>query len=285
MVVEIFGTFNGNLTKVIIAISAIILIYFFTNITLRSILLKKSKTKKMRHNVIVFSGLTTYIIIFLVIVFLIISLTGGITGIGITAGLLTAALGWALQRPITGIAAWLMVIITKPFEIGDRIVIGSVRGDVSNITITHIYLNEFGGTIGGEETSGRTVIIPNSVLFEQNVINYTDRDEYILDEVGFTITYSSHIELAKKIAKETAEKITKDFIEKVPSKPFVRSNFQASGIDIRLRYYTIASKRDDVHSKITEEIFKEIMKEKKIEFAYPHTEIYLNKRNSQNRKR
>ena len=232
----------------------------------------------MKHNVIVFTSLVSYLFVFLAILFLVLSLTGGLTSIGIAAGLLTAALGWALQRPITGIAAWLMVIVTKPFEIGDRIIIGNVRGDVVNITITHIYLSEFGGTVGGEETSGRIVIIPNAVLFEQNVINYTAQNEFILDEVAFTITYSSHIDLAKNIAKKAAEKVTKEFIENVPVKPFIRSNFQPSGVDIRVRYYTIASKRQETNSKITEEIFKAIMKEKKVKFAYPHTEVYLNKK-------
>lgn len=283
--VEITPGLLENIIKIIIFLVVTIAVYIVLNTIVKKGLVKRAKTKKMRHNIIVFTSLISYIFIFLAIIFLIVSLTGGITGIGLAAGLLTAALGWALQRPITGIAAWIMVVITKPFEIGDRVIIGSVRGDVLNITITHIYLSEFGGTIGGEEISGRVIIIPNAVLFEQNVINYTAQDEYILDEVAFTITYDSHIDLAKNIAKTAAEKITKDFLLYAPGKPFMRSNFQASGVDVRLRYYTIASRRDDVHSKITEEIFKAIMKEDRVNFAYPHTEVYINKRTKRNRKR
>ncbi len=263
--------------KVLVTSILVIVLYIFLNTIIKKILIKNARTKKMRHNVIVFTGLLSYLVIFFGIFFLILSFTGGLVSIGITAGLLTAALGWALQRPITGIAAWIMVIATKPFEIGDRIVIGGVRGDVINITITHIYLSEFGGTIGGEETSGRLVVIPNSVLFEQNIINYTAQNEYILDEVAFTITYKSHLDLAKKIAKESAEKVTEDILQYVPMKPFIRSNFQASGIDIRIRYYTIASRRQEINSRITEEIFKKIMKEKKIDFAFPHTQVIMGK--------
>ena len=282
---EILEIFNGGTTKIIADLLIIIAVYIFLNTVVKRFLTRKAKTKRGKHNVIVFTSLISYLFLFISVLFLILSFTGGLASVGIAAGLLTAALGWALQRPITGIAAWLMVIITKPFEIGDRIVIGSVKGDVSNISITHIYLNEFGGTVGGEEISGRVIVIPNAVLFEQNIVNYTAQDEYILDEVAFTITYSSHIELAKSIAKKAAEKVTDDIIEKVPAKPFIRINFQASGVDIRVRYYTVASKRQEINSKITEDIFKEVMKEKKVDFAYPHTEVYFNKRTPQNKKR
>ena len=43
-------------------------------------------------------------------------------------------LGWSLQRPVTGVAAWLMVMIKRPFMIGDRIIIQGVRGDVLEIS-------------------------------------------------------------------------------------------------------------------------------------------------------
>ena len=272
---------NQDIFKIIFTLGIIIVVYVMVNTIIKATLLKKARTKKMKHNVIVFSSLISYFFIFVSIIFLVVSIAGGFVGLGVTAGLLTAALGWALQRPITGIAGWLMVIVTKPFEIGDRIIIGNVRGDVTNITITHVYLSEFGGTIGGEELSGRKVIIPNSVLFEENIINYTSQNEYILDEVVFTITHDSNIEKAKEIAKKGAKKVTKKFTKYNQKKPFVRCNFQPSGIDIRVRYYTIASVRQETNSKITEEIFKEITKEEIVKLAYQHTEVFLNQRKKQ----
>ena len=70
---------------------------------------------------------------------------------GLTAAFLSMVLGWSLQRPVTGVAAWLMVMIKRPFQIGDRIIIQGVRGDVLDISPTHVLLGEVGGTIGGEE--------------------------------------------------------------------------------------------------------------------------------------
>ena len=79
------------------------------------------------------------------------------------------------------------------------------------------------------------------------------------------------------LREDFEQTVIKNFIEKVPKKPFIRVNFQASGIDIRVRYYTIASERQKISSDITEEIFNKIMKEKKTEFAFPHTKVILEK--------
>jgi small-conductance mechanosensitive channel len=265
--------------QILVVMLIVFVIYFVAVSFSKRALLKKAKTKKMKHNVIIFFNLLTYLFVIIFFLSIVLYFSGGSLGIGLAAGLLSAALGWALQRPITGIAAWIMVVATKPFGIGDRIIIGSVKGDVANITLTHIHLSEFGGTIGGEETSGRYVIIPNAVLFEQNVINYTSLDEYILDEVAFSITYGSDLNVAKKVSIQSAKKILNQAFDKIYKEPFIRINFQPSGIDVRVRYYTIASERQKINSEISEEIFKNITKEKKAEFAFPHTKIIFDENN------
>ncbi len=76
---------------------------------------------------------------------------GSFAGLGIFAGLFSAAMGWALQRPITRAVAWLMIVTRGLVRIGDRILVGQVKGDVKDITLTHIYMEEIGGTIHSEE--------------------------------------------------------------------------------------------------------------------------------------
>jgi len=123
---------------------------------------------------------------------------------------------WALQKPISGIVAWLILISRRYFKIGDRVIISNVKGEISNITMTHIFLNEIGGTILGEEKSGRSVMIPTSIIFEQEVINYTHKDNYILDEVTTTITYGSKLDIAEKTVTASVKKIMKPLWEKFP---------------------------------------------------------------------
>ena len=57
----------------------------------------------------------------------------------------------------------------------------------------------------------------------------------------------------------------------------MRFNFQNSGIDVRIRYYVSADRRQEYSSKITEAIFKTIQSENSVDYAYPHTEIVYKK--------
>lgn len=264
-----------------IAIIALYLIFVLLLDLLKRKLLKKLQRKKERSNVKVFIQASKYFIFVLLLIFGILSYTGSLGGIGVTAGLLTAALGWALQRPITGIAGWIMVVLKRPFYIGDRINIGSIKGDVAEISLTHIHLNEIGGTIASEEISGRVILIPNSRLFEVDIINYTKSGEEILDTVRFTITFESDLRAAKKIAESAAKNILRNYeINKNLEPPYSRVFFQPQGIEVQLRYFSLAAKREEISSAITEEIIKTITKTKNVALAYPQGEIIIKNKSS-----
>jgi small-conductance mechanosensitive channel len=190
---------------------------------------------------------------------------------------LTVAVGWALQRPISGVVAWLILITRRPFDIGDRLLISNIKGDITDITLTHIILDEVGGTIEGEEKSGRTVMVPTSIIFEKEIINYTHQDDYILVDIVTAITYESNLDKAEKIilnaVKKIMEPIWNDFPQRISKEPHIRLQFKDSGIDVSVRYYTIALKRNEFATNIRREIFHQIRKTEDVEIAYPHTEI------------
>lgn len=266
------------IARTIITVVVLLVVFNLILAFIKRGLLKRAKTKKQTSNIKIFSRIIKYIFTIVVILSAIFSYTGSWTGLGLTVGLMSAALGWALQKPITGIAAWIMVVTKRPFEIGDRIIIGKVRGDVADISLTHIAVQEIGGLVSGEENSGRTILVPNSTLFEQNIINYTTTDEYILDQVAVQVTYESNLDNAMKIVLESAKKITKDIIKKTGKQPYLRTYFQPSGIDVRVRYISPAKNLQEISSNMTQEIFSRIKKTKNVEIAYPHTEVLLRKK-------
>ncbi|MGA1197801.1 MAG: mechanosensitive ion channel domain-containing protein, partial [Candidatus Latescibacterota bacterium] len=186
-------------------------------------------------------------------------------------------LGWSLQRPVTGVAAWLMVMIKKPFVIGDRIIIQGVRGDVLEISPTHILLGEVGGTVGGEESSNRGILIPNAVLFDQMVINYavSQESKYILDEVPVRISYDSDYKLAEQTLIACAQDVTADIIAETNKNPLVRAEFFDSGIMMRLRYQSIAVDRQEISSHIVGKIVQAFAQSDKLGFAYPHQALEI----------
>ena len=236
-------------------------------------LLKKVTNKVQRSNIEVFSRLIKIFLLIVIIIIALFSYFESFTGLGIAAGLTTAALGWALQRPITGVAAWLMVVVKRPFHIGDRIIIGDVKGDVKDITLTHIVLDEVGGLVNSEVLSGRVIMIPNYQLYELNIINYTKQHDFIIGETIVQITYESNLNKAMKIAYDSALKFTKEASEKLKQEPMVRISMAGSGIDIKIRFYGDAYNIQKVSSDITKEIYDRIQKDKDVEIAYPHTEI------------
>ena len=204
---------------------------------------------------------------------------GDFRELGFIAGLLSVALGLALQKPISCVVAWLILTTRRPFDIGDRVLISNIKGDIADITLMHIFLDEVGGTIEGEEKSGRIVMIPTSVIFEKEIVNYTHQDEYILVEIVTSITYESNLKKAEDLILQSVEKIMKpywtNFPKKIEKKPHTRLQFRDSGIDVSVRYYTLVLNRNKIATDIRREIYNQIKKAKDVKFAYPHRELLI----------
>jgi small-conductance mechanosensitive channel len=231
--------------------------------------------KKQRHNIKVFSSISVYVFLIVIMLSVLFFVLGSFSGLGIGLGLLTASLGFALQKPISGIAAWLMVIVSRPFVIGDRIIVNGVRGDVIDIKITHIYIAEIGGIVPGEESSKRIILVPNAILFEQNVTNYTGQDDYMLDQVSFTITFESDIDAAVRSSIETTERLTQDIIKTTGQKPYSRVFFSTTGVSINIRYMSPVARLQEYSSLVTRGILQAVRQLKGVELAYPHTKVIL----------
>lgn len=209
------------------------------------------------------------------VVFVIVSMSGSLAAMGLTVAFVSMILGWSLQRPVTGVAAWLMVMIKRPFMIGDRIIIQGVRGDVLEISPTHILLGEVGGTVGGEEPSNRGILIPNAVLFDQMVTNYavSDDTKYILDEVPVRVSYDSDYKLAEQTLIDCAQEVTQEIIEDTGEVPEVRAEFFDSGVRMRLRYQSIAVDRQKISTEIVAGVVAAFSASDELGFAYPHSAI------------
>jgi small-conductance mechanosensitive channel len=166
-----------------------------------------------------------------------------------------------------------MIILKRPFKTGDRVIIAGIIGDVMDVTLTHIILNQVGGTVGGEERSGRAVLIPNAIMFGQVIMNYTLQQDYILDEVPVRITFESDWAEAEKILIDAAREVTRDIIERIGEDPFTRAELFDAGILMRLRYKVDPPRRQEVSTNIVRIIFQKFYESTKVEFCYPRSEI------------
>ena len=261
-----------GLLSALITLIAIVLVY---RISRRIILAAFRRQDRSDVQILQFMTMWKYAFLLTAIILVVVSMSGSLAAMGLTVAFVGMILGWSLQRPVTGVAAWLMVMIKRPFVIGDRIIIQGVRGDVLEITPTHILLGEVGGTIGGEEASNRGILIPNAVLFDQMVTNYavSQESKYILTEVPVRVSYDSTYKLAIDTLIRCALEVTGDIIADTGMQPFVRCEFFDSGVMMRLRYQTIAVDRERISSDIVGRIVEAFAASDELGFAYPHSAV------------
>ncbi len=248
----------------VLVIIFLVIIYYASTILFTRLL--KKRAGKAFNTFMLFWKIT---FAFLILLFAILTFSGNLTALGISVGLLGAMLGWVLQKPILGVAAWFMVMLRKPFRIGDRVAIGDLKGDVTDITLTHVHLNESGGTIAEDDLSGREILIPIYTLFDASIINYTKLSPYIIDEVTVKVAHESDLEKVKKVCIETTKKATKHVLrdhEKFEV-PTVRVVFQKDGVDLKFRYQTLAKERSRIANNVREAIFSRLSKEKSVKIV------------------
>jgi small conductance mechanosensitive channel len=112
------------------------------------------------------------------------------------AGVLAAIVGFASQAAFSNIISGFFLVIFKPFSVGDRVRIGQLyTGDVEDINLRHTTIKDF---------ENRRVIIPNSVISNETIINSTITDEKTCMFVEVAISLSSNIDQAIKIIQEEA---------------------------------------------------------------------------------
>lgn len=140
------------------------------------------------------------------------------------AAFITAGLAIASQRVITALSAYLIILRGKTFQVGDRIVMGGVRGDVVNLGFMQTTIMEMGQAPGesadapsvwvaSRQYTGRLVVITNDKIFDTPVYNYTREFPYIWEEMHIPIPYDGDLKNAERIIVEAARHHTSKITE------------------------------------------------------------------------
>lgn len=125
----------------------------------------------------------------------------------VSFGIVSLILGFALQTPITSFFGWIYILIRKPYEVGDRIRIGNVYGDVINVSYIDTTLWEFNGEyLSGDHPSGRIIRFVNSKVFSEFVYNYSwPLFPFIWNELSLVISYQSDFKFTANSIKQIVE--------------------------------------------------------------------------------
>ena len=108
------------------------------------------------------------------------------------AGVLAIALGFASQHALSNIISGVFIVVFKPFRVNDHLRISGLSGVVEDITLRHTVIRDF---------ENRRIIIPNSKISEEIIINADFEDDKICKWIEIGISYDSDIEKAKQIIK------------------------------------------------------------------------------------
>jgi small-conductance mechanosensitive channel len=134
-------------------------------------------------------------------------------------GLVTAGLAFALQKVVTSLAGYFVILRGRTFNVGDRITMGGVRGDVIALGFLQTTIMEMGQPpsvqsadpamwVHSRQYTGRVVTVSNSKIFDDPVYNYTREFPYIWEEMSLPITYTADRARAERILMEVAERHT-----------------------------------------------------------------------------
>jgi small-conductance mechanosensitive channel len=139
-------------------------------------------------------------------------------------GLLSAGLAIALRDPVVNLAGWAFILWRRPFEVGDRIQIGTHAGDVIDQRIFQFTLMEIGNWVGADQSTGRVVHIPNGKVFTEMLANYSKGFQYIWDEIPVLITFESNWEKAKGILEGIHDILLKAYSRSLHERAGLRSS-------------------------------------------------------------
>lgn len=207
-------------------------------------------------------------------------------------GLVTAGLTIALQVPIVNFAGWIFLVIRKPFEVGDRIEIGNIAGDVIDIRFFQFTLNEINNWVDADQSTGRIIHVPNGKIFKDSQANYSQGFSHIWNEIGVLVTFESDWRKAKSILEKIVNSLAENMSEAAEKKllqasekymifyskltPIVYTSVKDSGVMLTMRFLCHPKKRRGTEQEMWEAILDEVAKHDDIDFAYPTQRIYYN---------
>lgn len=188
-----------------------------------------------------FATIARYAILALVIVMVLGQFGVQTASIIAAIGAVGLAIGLALQGTLQNIAAGIMLLVLRPFRIGEAIKVGAVEGSVEEVGLFATRLRAIDGTY---------ILAPNSKLWNEPVFN-ASRNGMRRNDLTFAIAYANNVERVRKLLVEIAaadRRIRKD----KPPVSFVGSMGESS-IGVTLRYWTsdgdfLSTKLDLTHA-------------------------------------
>ncbi|MFW6093348.1 MAG: mechanosensitive ion channel family protein [Pseudomonadota bacterium] len=203
-------------------------------------------------------GLKTLLIIS-VVSMLGVATTSFIAVIG-AAGL---AVGLALQGSLANFAGGVLVLMFRPYKVGDYIEAQGIAGTVTEIQIFNTVLNT---------PDNVRIIVPNGMISNGIVTNYSSEPTRRVDFV-FSIGYGGDVDRARAVISEVIRADARTFDDPPPQ--IVVGNLTASSVDITVRVWANATDYWDLKFDLTERVKQAFDREEAISAPFPQRTVYV----------
>lgn len=188
------------------------------------------------------------------------------------AGVAGIAVGFAAKDTLSNIIAGVLLILDRPFEVGDRIEVWSAPrnsatwGDVVDVGLRATRIRT---------TDNIVIVIPNNEIMKRDIINYTTISKEIRVRIPIGIAYNSDVDKAKKVIISTAFEL--EWVMKEPAPKVVVKDFGESAVNLEARIWiSDPRKRMDTISHISDRVKVEFDRAG-IEIPFPKRDIYIKK--------
>ncbi len=188
------------------------------------------------------------------------------------AGVVGIAIGFAAKDTLSNVIAGVLLLIDRPFEVGDRIEVwtapanSATWGDVVHIGLRATKIRT---------TDNIVIVIPNNEIMMRDIINYTTMSKDIRVRIPIGIAYDANVSKAKELIKMVSLEL--DWVKREPEPKVVVKNFGDSAVNLEARVWiSRPRKRIDTISHITDRV-KEVFQQEGIEIPFPKRDIYIKK--------
>ena len=181
-------------------------------------------------------------------------------------GAMGLAIGMALQGTLQNFAGGVIILLMKPFKVGDYIECGEYKGYIQEIRIFHTMMRPF---------NGRTIVIPNSELSNKSLINHT-KEEIIRLDVVASVAYGSDLDKVKEVLRDVIN--DEPLILNEPKEPIVAvSSLSNSSVDLSMWMWVRTEDYWTVWLRIRENIYKAFYRNG-ITIPFPQLDVHINEK-------
>jgi len=272
--------------KLVAFVVMVVVVYAVTRL-IRRLIRENIEDINRRH---ILQKWSSYAAAFLLVVCGVALFADSLQGLGTVLAVLLAGIAVALQDVLKSVVGWLYISGRSGIDVGSRIEVNGVLGDVVDIGVLKTTVLEVGTIVYGRQSSGRLVSIPNYRLLSDQVHFQGAENPWAWQEVRVTITFESDWRRAEELMREIGDEVHQELGPELEAgfrrleqryafkygtlTPIVYITISGTGIELTLRFLTAVRRHRGTVDLVSRRILAAFAAEPSVELAHPTYRVY-----------